>query len=118
MNTATDHLDAASDALRASCHIRPDRDNAATIYSAFGSITSIIATLAHIVDVAADTASRATGSDDGRTVDEARLEIRSLTERAISTLDDANRAISRAHEVVAHLIFAVDDEDAYAELEP
>lgn len=115
MNAAPDHLDAAYEALRAWCHTRPDRDDPSTIYGAFGSITSIIATLTHVIGVAADTAGRATGSDDGRTVEGACEEIRSLTRSAISTLDDANRTISRAHEIVAHLIFAFDDEDADAQ---
>jgi hypothetical protein len=72
----------------------------------------MLATLVHIVDVASDTARAASGSDDGRTVEGAWREIRSLTGHAMCTLDDTNRAISRAHDIVAHLIFAVDDEDA------
>jgi hypothetical protein len=107
MSSEPDHLDAPYEALRAWCHTRPDRDDPSTIYGAFGSITRMIATLTHVVDVAPDSASRATGSDDERSVAEAADEIRSLMQHATCALDDANRAISQAHEIVAHLIFAI-----------
>jgi hypothetical protein len=109
MSAAPDHLDEAYEAVRAWCHTRPDRDDPSTIYGAFGSITRIVASLAHIVDVASASAGRATGSDDGRTVDCACDEIRSATELAVYALHEVNHAISEAHEVVAHLVFAADE---------
>jgi hypothetical protein len=110
MSAAPDHLDEAYEALRWWCHIRPDRDDPSTIYAVLGSITRIVASLAHIVDVVSDSARRATGSDDGRTVDCACDEIGSAAELAVYALHEVNQAISEAHEVVAHLIFAVDDQ--------
>lgn len=110
MNAATDHLDDAYEELRAWCHTRPDCDDPLTGYATLGSITRIAATLTHIVDVTPESTGRATGSDDGRNIPEASDEIRSLTEVAVCALYEAKDAVSEAHEVVSHPIFALDDQ--------
>ena len=110
MNSATDHLDRAYEELRSWCHTRPGCDDPSTIYGALGSITRIVAALIHIVDVTPESTGRATGSDDGRNIPEASDEIRSLTEFAVCALYEAKDAVAEAHEVVSHLIFALDDQ--------
>lgn len=109
MSAAAEHLDDAYEALRAWCHTRPDLDDPSTIYGTFGSITRIVAALIHIVDVASDSAGHATGSDDGRSVDGACDDIGSAAELAVYALHEVNLAISEAHGIVAHLVFARDD---------
>lgn len=108
MSSATDHLDEAYEALRAWCHTRPDLDDPSTIYGAFGSITRIVAALIHIVDVASDSAGRATRSDDGRTIEDACEDIDSAADLAVYSLYEVNQTISVVHEVVAHLVFVLD----------
>ncbi|HRE00396.1 MAG TPA: hypothetical protein PLV68_03800, partial [Ilumatobacteraceae bacterium] len=43
-------------------------------------------------------------------ISEASDEIRSLTEFAVCALYEAKDAVAEAHEVVSHLIFALDDQ--------
>lgn len=107
-------LDEAHDALRAWCHDRPDLRDPSIVYRAFGSVTAIIATLEHIVDVASAAAARATSTDEGRAVVDASAEVRTCARAAVQLLDEAYRAIAEAHEISAHLIFAPVDHEAAA----
>jgi len=105
-------LDGAQDALRAWCHDRPDIQDPSIVYEVFGAITAIIATLEHIIDVASRSAARASGTDDARAVAHAGEEIDRHARAGIMSLDEAYRAIARAHEITGHLIFAMDNEVA------
>jgi len=104
-------LDEAHDALRAWCHDRPDLRDPSIAYRAFGSVTAIIATLEHIVDVASASVARATGADDYRSVSQACLEIRQQAVAAGRSLEEAYRAVAAAHEITSHLIFGHPDDE-------
>ena len=80
------------------------------MYAAFGTVTAIIATLEHIVDVASRSAARATGTDDDRTAADPGDEVRRCTRAAILSLEEAHRAIAGAHTLTGHLIFAIVDD--------
>ncbi len=105
-------LDAAYDALRAWCHERPDLQEPSTIYGTFGTVTAIIATLEHIVELASRSAARATSTDDGRAIADSCEQIQQQARAAIQSFEDAYRSVAGAHEITGHLIFAiVDDTD-------
>ena len=63
-DVTTSGLDEAYEALRAWCHERPDLCDPSTSYGAFGTITAIIATLEHILELTARSTARATRADD------------------------------------------------------
>jgi hypothetical protein len=109
MTGRVDRLDVACEALRAWCHERPDRADPATVYASFGSITRLLGTLTQVIEELGRTTGRATGSDDGRSLDVAATEIDSLAVRASAMVDDAITSVARAHSIVGHLIFAVDE---------
>lgn len=102
-------LDDAYDALRSWCHERPDLDDPSTVYTTYGTVTAIIATLQHIVCAASRSVARATGADDDRTITSAIDDVDTLTSAATQSLEEAHRTIAEAHGVVSHLIFAIDD---------
>lgn len=110
MTGRVDHLDIAYEALRAWCHERPDRDDPAAIYASFGSITRLLGTLTQVIVELGRTTARATGSDDGRPLDVTATEVDSLAVTASARLDDAITSVARAHSIVGHLIFALDEE--------
>ena len=105
-------LDEAHDALRAWRHDRPDLRDPSIVYRAFGSLSAIIATLEHVLDLAARSAELATHTDDPRTVSDACDEIRSHRRAAINALEGAYRAVAAAHTVSGHLFPAVDHRTA------
>lgn len=106
----TARLDQAHDALRAWCHERPDLQDPSIVYEAFGTINAIVATLEHIIELAARSTARATSTDDARTVIDANAHVICHGQAAIDALEDAYRAVAAAHETTSHLVFAVPDD--------
>jgi hypothetical protein len=103
-------LDEAHEALRAWCHERPDLRDPSIVYRTFGSVTAIMSTLEHVLELAARSAGLATRTDDSRSVRDACDEIRDHTGTAVEALENAYRAVATAHTVCGHLVFAAADD--------
>lgn len=105
----TARLDQAHDALRAWCHERPDLRDPSIVYGAFGTINAIVATLQHVIRLAAYSTVMATGTDSARSALDANAHVIFHGQAAVEALEDAYRAVAAAHEITSHLVFAVAD---------